>query len=151
MLAMTSVVAQGPAIKTKTVAYMLDGVPMEGYVAYDEAKKGPRPGILIVHDWMGEGKFDKDKADILAKEGYVAFAVDIYGKGVRPMDAGEAGKLATKFKDDRKLLRARVRAGLEKLTSMPEVDPKKVVVMGYCFGGTTALELARSGASWLAR
>jgi len=146
MLAMSNVFAQTPGIKSKTVDYSLNGVAMEGYVAYDDAKKGRRPGILIVHDWMGQGKFGKDKADELAKEGYVAFAVDIYGKGVRPKTTDEAGKVATKFKDDRNLLRARVRAGLDQLIAMTEVDPKRIVVMGYCFGGTTALELARSGA-----
>src|SRR5207245_2505375 len=98
------------------------------------------------HDWMGPGKFAKDKAEELAKQGYVAFAVDVYGKGVRPKNTEEAAKAATKFKDDRKLLRERIRAGFDKLASMSEVDAKKIVVMGYCFGGTTALELARSGA-----
>jgi dienelactone hydrolase len=137
---------QTPAIKSMSVDYVLDGVTMEGYVAFDAAKKGPRPGILIVHDWMGLGKFSKDKADELAKQGYVAFAVDIYGKGVRPKNAEEAAKLATKYKEDYKLLRGRVKAAFDKLAGMGEVNGKKIVVMGYCFGGTTALELARSGA-----
>jgi dienelactone hydrolase len=146
MGAVASVFAQNPSVKTKSVEYSSGGVPMEGYVAYDAAKKAPLPGILIVHDWMGLGKFSRDKADELAKQGYVAFAADIYGKGVRAKTPEEAGKLAMKFKDDRNLLRARVKAALDNLTAMPEVDPKRVVVMGYCFGGTTALELARSGA-----
>jgi dienelactone hydrolase len=137
--------AQGPTIKTQAVDYTLNGVTLEGFVAYDSAKKSPQPGILIVHDWMGPGKFAKDKAEELAKQGYVAFAVDVYGKGVRPKNAEEAAKTAGKFKDDRNSLRARIRAGYDKLTSMKEVDPKRIVVMGYCFGGTTALELARSG------
>jgi dienelactone hydrolase len=145
-VAMTSTFAQNPSVKTKTVDYTANGATMEGYVAYDAAKKAPLPGILIVHDWMGLGKFSTDKADELAKQGYVAFAADIYGKGLRAKTTDEAAKLATKFKDDRNLLRARVKAALDKLTAMPEVDPKRIVVMGYCFGGTTALELARSGA-----
>jgi dienelactone hydrolase len=138
--------AQGPSVKSKSVDYAVGGAPLEGYVAYDDAKKGPQPGILIVHDWMGLGQFAKDKADELAKQGYVAFAVDIYGKGVRPKNAEEAAKAAGKFKDERNVLRARIRAGYDRLTAMSQVDPKRVVVMGYCFGGTTALELARSGA-----
>jgi dienelactone hydrolase len=146
MAAVSNVLAQNPSIKSKTVDYTANGASMEGYVAYDAAKKAPVPGILIVHDWMGLGKFSTDKADELAKQGYVAFAVDIYGKGVRAKTTEEAGKLAMKFKDDRNLLRARVKAAFDKLTAMPEVDAKRIVVMGYCFGGTTALELARSGA-----
>jgi dienelactone hydrolase len=146
LVAAATASAQSPSVKSKSVDYAVDGAQMEGYVAYDDAKKGPQPGILIVHDWMGLGKFAKDKADELAKQGYVAFAVDIYGKGVRPQNAEEAGKAATKFKDARNDLRARIRAGYDKLTSMSQVDPKRIVVMGYCFGGTTALELARSGA-----
>ncbi|HYV38776.1 MAG TPA: dienelactone hydrolase family protein [Gemmataceae bacterium] len=146
VIAVPAVFAQQPTLKTAAVDYALDGVTMEGYVAYDDAKKGAQPGVLIVHDWMGLGQFSKDKAGELAKLGYVAFAADIYGKGVRAKDAGEAAKLAGFFKDDRKLLRARVRAAFDKLAAMPQVDAKKIVVMGYCFGGTTALELARSGA-----
>jgi dienelactone hydrolase len=135
------------AIKTDTVNYKsADGTVMEGYVAYDDAVKTRRPGILIVHDWMGLGQFAKDKAEQLAKEGYVAFAVDIYGKGVRPTTPDEAKTLATKYKDDRALLRMHAAAAYDVLASMRQVNARKIVVMGYCFGGTTALELARNGA-----
>jgi dienelactone hydrolase len=133
------------AIKTETVEYTSDGTTMEGFVAFDDAKKSS-PAILVVHDWMGPSDFTKGKAEQLAKEGYVAFVADIYGKGVRPHDAGEAGKLAGKFKEDRKLMRAHVQAAFDKLSAMPNVDKKKIVAIGYCFGGTVALELARSGA-----
>jgi dienelactone hydrolase len=141
-----AVLAQDTGLKSRTVEYGAGPVVMEGYVAYDEAKKGPRPAILIVHDWMGLGKFTRDKADELARQGYVAFAVDVYGKGVRPKNREEAAREATKLKKDYKELRARIRAGFDKLAAMPEVNAKKIVVMGYCFGGTTSLELARSGA-----
>lgn len=135
------------AVKGETVTYTAkDGTVLEGYVAYDDAAKKPRPGILIIHDWMGLGKFARQKADKLAAMGYVAFAADIYGKGVRPAKAEAAGKLATKYKMNRPLLRARARAAYDALHARPETNPKKTVVMGYCFGGTTALELARSGA-----
>jgi len=83
---------------------------------------------------------------MLAQLGYVAFCADIYGKGVRPKDPQEAGPLAGKYKSDRQLLRARVNAGLEALRQQPLVDPKRIAAIGYCFGGTTVLELARSGA-----
>jgi len=136
------------ALKTQTFGYTAPhGVPLEGYLAYEESGRFPKPGILIVHDWMGEGKFSQEKARILAKEGYVALAVDIYGKGIRPKDSTEAGVIAGKFKNDRALLRERIRAAYNALIAMKEVDPTKIVVMGYCFGGMTALELARSGAA----
>lgn len=134
------------AIKTELIDYSSKGDVMQGYVAYDDAMKNPQPAILIVHDWMGLGDFQKEKAQLLAKQGYVAFAVDIYGKGIRPKNSDEAGKLAGKYKEDRPLLRAHILAAFDKLTSMKQVNPDKIVVIGYCFGGMTALELARSGA-----
>jgi len=134
------------AIKSEKVTYKADGALMEGYVAYDtEKKKNLRPGILIVPDWMGVGPFAKEKADKLAKDGYVAFVVDVYGKGIRPKDDKEAGELAGKYKGDRALFRKRMRGAYDKLLSMGAVNGKKIVVMGYCFGGTGALELARTG------
>jgi len=135
------------SITTETVEYTAkDGVTMEGYVAYDDAITTARPAILIVHDWMGLAPFDKDKAELLAKQGYVAMAVDVYGKGARPANTEEAKKLATKYKDNRALLRSHMQAAYDRLIAMKAVDNKKIVVMGYCFGGTAALELARNGA-----
>ena len=144
MLTTTSALA---GVKTMTVKYSSpDGTTMEGYVTYPTKEyKTPRPGILIVHDWMGLAQFTKDEAEKLAGQGYVAFAVDIYGKGVRPKDNAQAASLATKYKNDRKLMRERIRAAYDELASMKEVNPKKIIVVGYCFGGTVALELARSG------
>jgi len=134
------------AVKTESVEYKAaDGTVMEGFVAYDDTITKPRPGILIVHDWMGLGEFQKNKAKQLAKQGYVAFAADVYGKGVRPANADEAKELATKYKSDRALLRDHIRAAYATLAAMKRVNNAKLVVMGYCFGGTTALELARSG------
>lgn len=135
------------AVKTSMIEYKSsDGTVMEGYLAYDDEAQLPAPGVLIVHDWMGLGTFTKDKAEQLAKDGYVAFAADVYGKGVRPANEKEAGALATKYKNDRALLRSRIRAAYDALAERKETDAGKIVVMGYCFGGTTALELARSGA-----
>lgn len=132
-------------LKTQTIEYTAQGVPMEGYLAFDDANKAARPGILIVPDWMGVSQFAKDKADLLAKDGYVAFVVDVYGKGVRPKDNNEAGKLATHYKSDRSLFRTRMKAAFDEFSHHKEVNPQKIMVMGYCFGGTGALELARSG------
>ncbi len=133
------------AIRHHDVEYSTPDSTMEGYIAYDNAKKSPQPAIIIVHDWMGLADFQKHKADELAKQGYVTFAIDIYGKDVRPKNADEAKVLATKYKSDRALLRSHIVAAYNKLIAMKRVDPNKIVVMGYCFGGTAALELARSG------
>jgi dienelactone hydrolase len=106
-------VSQLPAaIQTKTVEYKEGDTTLEGVIVYDDAVKTPRPGVLIVHQWMGLTEYEKTRATMLAKLGYVAFCADIYGKGVHPKDTKEAGAEATKYKTDRALLRARVNAGL---------------------------------------
>jgi dienelactone hydrolase len=133
-------------LHTEMIEYKQGDTTLEGYLAYDEAVKGTRPGVLVVHDWMGCDSYAKTRADQLARLGYVAFAADIYGKGVRPKNPREAGAQAAKYKGDRPLLRARVNAALDMLKKQPQCDPKRVAAIGYCFGGTTVLELARSGA-----
>ena len=133
---------------TKTVEYQQGETVLEGYVAYDDAVAEKRPGVLIIHEWKGLGPYEKSRAEQVAALGYVAFAADIYGKGVRPATNELAAAQAAKYRgNDRTLLRARGAAGLAKLASFPEVDPNRLAVMGYCFGGTAALELARSGAN----
>jgi dienelactone hydrolase len=134
------------AIKTKLVEYKQGDTVLEGYMAWDSAKSAKRPGVLIVHEWTGINDHMKQRAEMLAKLGYVAFAADIYGKGVRPTGMAEAAKTAGVYKDNRPLLRARVRAGLEELKKQKMTDPKRISAIGYCFGGTTVLELARDGA-----
>jgi len=134
------------ALRTKTIDYMQGDTTCEGYLAYDDALKGPRPGVLVVHDWMGCDSYAKMRADMLARLGYVALAADIYGKDARPTNRQEAAAQAGKYKGDRALLRARVKAALDALKKQPQCDTKRVAAIGYCFGGTTVLELARSGA-----
>lgn len=129
----------------KTMVYKAGGKIFEGFVAYPQNIKGKSPGILVVHDWLGVTDKTKDKARDLAKLGYVAFAADIYTKGVRPgMDV--AGQEAGKYKKDRKLFREHLNYGLDELTRMPQVDGQKLAAIGFCFGGTGVLELARTGA-----
>ena len=96
------------AVKTEVVTYQEGNTTLEGLVAYDDALTGPRPGIVVVHQWMGLGDYEKKRAQMLAELGYVAFCADIYGKGVRATNPGDAGKLAGQYKGDRALLRKRV-------------------------------------------
>ena len=134
------------AIQTKTIEYKQGDATLEGVLVWDDAVKGARPGVLVVHQWMGLTDYEKHRAEQLAGLGYVAFCADIYGKGVHPKDTKEAGAEATKYKSDRALLRQRVNAALTELKSSKLVDAKRVAAIGYCFGGTTVIELARSGA-----
>ncbi len=136
----------GAKVITQTVEYPQGDKVLQGYLSFDDAVQGRRAGVLIVHDWFGATEHQKSQAEALAALGYVALAADVYGKGVRPADAKAAGAEAGKYYQDRALLRARVRAGLDYLASRPQTDRERLGVIGYCFGGAGALELARSGA-----
>lgn len=134
------------SVKTKTVVYKQGDTTLEGYLAWDDASNAKRPGVLIVHEWTGINDHIRQRAEMIAKLGYVAFAADIYGKGIRPSSPSEAAKTAGIYKDDRPLLRARVRAALDELKKQKLTDPQRIAAIGYCFGGTTVLELARDAA-----
>lgn len=136
----------GAEVKTKAIEYKHGDVVLEGWMAWDDAAKEKRPGVLVIHEWWGHNPYVRKRAEQLAAEGYVAFALDMYGKGVLETTFEGAGKQAGKFKDDRKLMRERARAGLDVLAKDEHVDAKKIAAIGYCFGGTVALELARDGA-----
>ena len=146
LLSVAGVFSLQAKIVTQTIEYQQGDTPLEGYVAYDDSVTGKRPGVLIVHQWLGLTDYEKHRAEQLAQLGYVAFCADIYGKGIRPKGVSEAGPLATKYKSDRSLLRARVNAGLDELKKNELLDPGRVAAIGYCFGGTTVIELALSGA-----
>ena len=134
------------AIKTDTIEYKEGETVLEGFLAYDDANTKARPGVLVIHDWTGVQDYAKDRAKQLAALGYVAFCADIYGKGVRPTDPKDCAEQAGKYKADRPLLRRRVQAGLAILEMQKLASPGKIAAIGYCFGGTTALEIGRSGA-----
>jgi dienelactone hydrolase len=145
-LALTCAFSARAKIVTKVIDYQQGDTTLEGYLAYDDAIAGKRPGVLIVHQWLGLTDYEKHRAEQLASLGYVAFCADIYGKGIRPANTAAAGGEATKYKSDRALLRLRVNAGLAELKKNDLVDNSRVAAIGYCFGGTTVIELARSGA-----
>jgi dienelactone hydrolase len=132
-------------IKTQTIDYQQGGVALEGYLAYDDSIAGKRPGILICHEWWGLTDYPRHRAEQLAKLGYIAFALDMYGKGVSTTDPQQAGQLTRPFEGDRDPVRQRALAGLDVLRSQPQCDPTRVAAIGYCFGGMVALELARAG------
>lgn len=133
------------AIQTKILEYRDGNVVLEGLMAWDDAVTNA-PGVLVVHQWTGRTEYEEGRAKQLAKMGYVAFALDNYGKGVRPNNPQDAGKVAGTYKSDRGLYRRRLQLGLDQLRMHSTVDSKKIAAIGYCFGGTGVLELARSGA-----
>ena len=130
----------------RTIEYRQGDTLLEGFLACDGAGPSGKPGVLLFPDWLGVGPNVKSRAEQIARLGYVAFAADVYGKGVRPDNPKDAAATATFYKNDRALLRERARAGLAELRRQENVDPGRLAAIGYCFGGTVALELARSGA-----
>jgi dienelactone hydrolase len=129
----------------KAVEYTQGGETLEGYLAYDDAVHGKRPGVLVVHEWWGLNDYIKKRAGELARMGYVAFAADMYGKGIVTTDAKKAGELAGRF---RAAPQARERAGaaLDVLMKQELVDSGRIAAIGFCFGGGVSLELAYGGA-----
>lgn len=135
------------ALQTRTVEYRDGQTVLQGYLAYDDAVTGARPGVLVVHEWKGLGDYAKHRAEQLAGLGYIAFAADMYGRGVYAATHEEAAQLSGALRRDRALMRRRVQAGLAVLAAQPQIDPQRLAAIGYCFGGTSVLELARSGAA----
>jgi dienelactone hydrolase len=134
-------------VKTKVVEYKDGDVALQGFVAWDASESNQsKPGVLVIHQWLGLTDYEKSRCQQLAELGYVAFALDIYGKDVRPANVQEAGKQAGIYKKDRELYRRRLNLGLEQLRQQADVSSKQLAAIGYCFGGTGAIELARSGA-----
>jgi dienelactone hydrolase len=130
---------------TKEYEYKLDSMTYKGFIAYDDATKWKRPGILVAHEWWGLNDFTKTQAKRLAQLGYVAFAVDMYGNGLTTTDFATASKLAGGVRGTPRM-RQRIVAGLDALLRQENVDPKRIAAIGFCFGGTSVLDLAYSGA-----
>jgi dienelactone hydrolase len=133
-------------IKTQWIDYTQGGTTLQGYLAYDDSIAGKRPAVLLAHDRSGMSDVTLRDAQMFARLGYVVFAEDIYGKSVRPKTVPEMQEQSGLFNKDRPLMRARAQAGLDVLRQNPMVDPARVAVIGYCFGGTVAVELIETGA-----
>jgi dienelactone hydrolase len=135
------------SIETSVLSYRHESTDLDGHLAWDTARSGRRPGVLVVHEWMGIGDHERKACARLAQAGYLALAADIFGRGRAPRNVEEAQENAGRYRGgDRSLLRARARAGLDALRAHPLCDPKRIAALGFCFGGTTVLELARDGA-----
>lgn len=135
------------AITRKNVSYELDKTTFESVLVFDDAAT-PRPGVLLVPNWLGINEANLKQAELVASRGYVVFVADVYGASSRPKNQEEAGKMAGGLKGDRVKLRARMKKALERFLSqkLPQLDARRVGAIGFCFGGTAALELARTGA-----
>ena len=133
------------AVKTKVVEYRDGDVVLEGLLAWDDSSSAPRPGVLVSHAWAGRGDFEDGKARALADLGYAAFALDLYGKGIRGSSTEENAALMQPFLDDRAMLQKRLLVSLETLRQQTEVDAERVAAIGFCFGGLCVLDIARTG------
>jgi len=134
------------AIQTKEVPYSYEGVNFKGYLAWDDSIQGKRPAVLVVHEWWGLNEYAKQRAEKLAGMGYIAFACDMYGEGRVTTHPNEAGEMAGEVRRNVKTWQGRAQTALKVLKENELVDPKKIAAIGYCFGGSTALELAYTGA-----
>ncbi len=132
-------------VRTKPIEYRQGNTVLQGFLAWDDAAKGKRPGVLVVHEWWGHNQHARNQAIRLAEAGYVGFALDMYGKGkvtTHPQDAKAFVMEATK---DPQVTAARFDAAVRVLKGQPQVDPGKIGAVGYCFGGGVALNMARAG------
>jgi dienelactone hydrolase len=137
--------APNPDVKTRELEYRAGETVLHGFVAWDDAAPGKRPGVLVIHEWWGLNEHARNQARRLARAGYVGFALDMYGEGKHATDAAGAQALVQAAMKDPAEMVARFQAALDQLKQDPHVDPERVAVLGYCFGGTVALVMAQSG------
>lgn len=133
-------------IHTEVVTYSADGIEMKGYMAWDSSQDGPRPGVLVVHEWWGCNDYSQRRARMLAEAGYTGMAIDLYGDGINAANPDEAGELMNARIDDMDGTRARFMAALDTLITHDTVDENRTGAIGYCFGGGVVTHMARMGA-----
>jgi dienelactone hydrolase len=137
--------AEGPTLIGEEVSYSTDSTAMKGYLAYDRAFEGKRPGILVVHEWWGHNDYTRERAEMLAALGYTALAVDMYGDGKQADHPEDAGKFSGMVMSNIEEAKARFNAAMELLKSQPTVDSSQIAAIGYCFGGSVVLTMANAG------
>ena len=133
------------AIKGEEVEYKVGDTVHKGYLVHDDAITGKRPGVLVVHEWWGHNEHARNSARKLAQAGYVALALDMYGDGKQANHPDEAGKFSGEVRKNLPLMKSRFEAGMNLLRRQPRVDDKRVAAIGYCFGGSVVLQMAREG------
>ena len=136
----------GAAVKTEPVTYKQGETTLKGHLAYDDAAAGKRPGVLVVHEWWGLNDHARQRAEALAKEGYVALALDMYGDGKNTTHPEEAGAWSGALAQNQPLARERFQAAHELRRKHPKVDGEQIAAIGDCFGGAVVLGMAQAGA-----
>ena len=145
LILLSSIVVASAAVHGEEVSYTADGVTLKGYLAYDDAIKGKRPGVLVVHEWWGHNDYSRMRARKLAEMGFIALAVDMYGNGKQASHPDDAGKFAGEVMKNKAAATARFTAAMKILKDHPNTDPKHIAAIGYCFGGSVVLDMARQG------
>ncbi len=143
-LTLASAVANA-AVQGKDVSYSANGTTLNGYIAYDDQVQGKRPGILVVHEWWGQNEYARKRARMFAEQGYTAMALDMYGDGKQAHHPDDARKFSSEVSSNAALAKARFDAALDLLKQEKTVDPDNIAAVGYCFGGSVALNMARAG------
>ena len=150
MISITKAQSLSSTLKEDNITYSANGVTLNGYVTYDESIKGKRPAILVVHEWWGLNDYSKMRARELAKLGYIAIAVDMYGNGKNAANPKEAMDLAMPFYKDPQLAKSRLEAAITKIKEYPQTDVNNIAAIGYCFGGAMVLNSAKLGSNFKA-
>ncbi len=135
----------GASIKTEEVNYTANGTTLKGFLSYDENQQGVRPGIIVVHEWWGNNDYSERRAEMLAKLGYIALAIDMYGDGKQADNPGDAGKYASQVMQNMDEAKARFDAGVNFLKKQSQTDTSRIAAIGYCFGGGVVLRMALAG------
>ena len=141
----TAETPKAPDIRGEEVVYKAGDTTLKGYLAWDAAKEGPRPGVIVVHEWWGHNDYVRTRARMLAEEGYTALALDMYGDGKQAAHPEDAQQFMMEAISDAEVSQARFAAASELLRKHETTDPTKLAAIGYCFGGAVVLHMARSG------
>jgi dienelactone hydrolase len=146
LLTLAAGIASGADVRGEEVSYTDNGTALKGYLAYDASASGPRPGVLVIHEWWGHNEHARQQARRLAELGYTALAVDMFGDGQVADHPEDAGKFAGAIRQNRDLMVQRFQAAEKFLREHAMADAGQIAAVGYCFGGSVALEMARAGA-----